>query len=133
MFSKNQKRQRLIAFIFVNMIEYPRTLKSYIYYSNKRRPPPSFHPDTSPVIGHTVVHSVDKTHVLAVTMELIWLLFLNILSFNFALTPRKSLMFTRLRRSCVSCPVIVLTSHCSKWLRMLLCSCLFPMIVHLRF
>ena len=30
-----------------------------------------------------VIHSFDKTHVLVVTMELIWLLLLNILSFNF--------------------------------------------------
>ena len=107
--SKNWKRQRLIAFIFVNTIQYPRTLKNSIYHSNKRIPPPFFHPDTNPAIGHALVHSVDKIHVLVVTVDLIWLLFLNILSFNFVPTPRKSLWFTRFRRSYVNRLVVVLT------------------------
>ena len=33
-----------------------------------------------------------KTHVLVVTVELIWLLLLNILSFNFVPTPNKFLL-----------------------------------------
>ena len=37
--SKSQKRQRFIAFILVNTIQHPRTLKSNIYHSNKRVPP----------------------------------------------------------------------------------------------
>ena len=36
-----------------------------------------FHSDTNPVFGHVLVHSVDKTDVLIVIVELIWLLFLN--------------------------------------------------------
>ena len=62
-----------------------------------------------------LVHSVDKTHILVVTMKLIWLLFLNILSFNFVPTPNKSLRFTRLRRSYVNHSVVVLTNHCQSY------------------
>ena len=50
-----------------------------------------FHTDTNPVFGHVLIHSFNKAHVLVVTMELIWLLLLNILSFNFVLTPNKFL------------------------------------------
>ena len=120
MSSKNQKRQRLITFIFVNTIQYPRTLKNNIYHSNKRRPPPFFHLDTNPVIGHALVHSVDKTHVLVVTVDLIWLLFLNILSSNFVATPRKFLRFTRFIRSNVNRPVVVLTNHYQSYTAFLL-------------
>ena len=96
------------------------------------------------MLGHVLVYSVDKTHVLLVTVELIWLLFLNIFSFNFVPTPNKFLRFTRFR-SYVNRTVVVLTNHyqnytaflldvcCSKWSRFLLffCSWLSPMIVHL--
>ena len=121
------------------------TLKIYIYHLNKQRPPPFFHPDTNPLIGHALVHSVDKTHVLVVTVELTWLLFLNILSFKFVPTPRKSLRFARLRRSYVNHPAVVLTNHCqsytaflldvrcSKWPRSFFCSYFFPIVVQLRF
>ena len=144
MSSKHQKRQSLIAFIFVNTIQYPCILRNNIYHSNKRGPTPFFHQDTNPLIGHALVHSVDKTHVLVVTVELIWLLFLKTLSFNFAPTPRKYLRFTRFRRSYVNHPAVVLTNHCqsytvflldvrcSKWPWSFFCSCFFPMIVHLR-
>ena len=146
MSSKNQKRQRLITFIFVNTIQYSRTLTINIYHSNKWGPPLFLHLDTNPVIGHALVHSVDKTHVLDVTVDLIWLLFLNILSFNFVATPRKSLRFTRFIRSYVNRPAVVLSNHCQSYTALLFClmcslqschipffcSCLFPMIVHLR-
>ena len=49
------------------------------------------------MLGHVLVHSVDKTHVLDVTVELIRLFFLNILSFNFVPTPNKSLRFRGFR------------------------------------
>ena len=39
-----------------------------------------------PVLAHVLIH-----YVLVVTVELIWLLFLNILSFNFVPAPNKSL------------------------------------------
>ena len=81
--SKGQKRQRLIIFILVKAIQYPRILKSNIYYSSKRVPLPFFHSDTNPVFSLVLIHSFDKTHVLVVTVELIWLLLLNIISFNF--------------------------------------------------
>ena len=140
MSSKNQKRQRLITFIFVNTIQYSRTLTINIYHSNKWGPPLFLHLDTSFVIGHALVHSVDKTHVLVVTVELTWLLFLNILSFKFVPTPRKSLRFTRFRRSYVNHPVVVLTNQrytillldvrCPKSPRSFFCS---PVIAQLRF
>ena len=56
--SKNQKRQRVIAFILVNTI--PHTLKSNTYHSNKRVPPPFSHSDTNPVFGHVLIHYFDK-------------------------------------------------------------------------
>ena len=144
MSSKNQKRQRFIAFIFVDTIQFPRTLKNNICHSNKRGPPPFSHLDTNPGIGHALVHSVDKNHVLVVTTGFILLLFLNILSFNFVATPRESLSFTRVIRSQVNRPAVVLTNYCQSYTSFLLdvscsnlpcsifCSCLFPMIVHLR-
>ena len=105
-----------------------------------------------------LAHSVNKTHILVVTGELIWLLFLNILSFNFAPQPNKPFRLTRFERSYVNRPAIVLTNHCqsytsflldvrcSKWSSFFLffsfffffffffffCSCLSPFIVRLR-
>ena len=69
-----------------------------------------FYSHTKTVFGRVLVHSVDKTHVLLVTVELIWLLFLNILSFNFVQTPNKSLMFRRFRRSYVNHLVVAPTT-----------------------
>ena len=51
-----------------------------------------FYSDTNPVFGHVLIHSFGKTHVLVVTAELIWLLRLNILSFNFFQTRNKFLL-----------------------------------------
>ena len=89
---KSQKTQRLIDFILVNTTQGPRALKSNIYYSNKRVPPPFFHWDTNPVFAHVLTHYFDKTHVLIGTVGLICLLLLNILSFNFAPAPNKFLL-----------------------------------------
>ena len=108
--SKSQKRQRLIAF---DTIQYPRILKNNIYHSEKLGPPPFFHLDTNPGVGHVPIHCVGKTHVLVVTVEFIWLLFLNILSFNFVPTPNKSLRLTRFRRNYVNRAAIVATNHTS--------------------
>ena len=88
-------------------------LESNIYHSNKRGPPPFFHLDINPVLGHVLIYSVDKTHVLVVTAELIWLLLLNILSFNFVPTLNKFLRLKRFRKSYVNCPHVVLTNHTS--------------------
>ena len=128
MSSKNLKRQRLITFIFVNMMHYPCTLKSNIYHSNNRGPPPIFHPDTNPVIRHALIHSVDRIHVLVVTVELILLLFLNMLSFNFVSTPRKSLRFIRFRRSYVNHPVVILTNHCQRYTVFFFAWCTLPKV-----
>ena len=100
--------------------------------------------DTNPALGHVLIHSVDKTLVLVVTVELIWLLLLNILSFNFAPIPNKFLSLKRFRKSYVNRPD-VLTDN-TRYTAFLLdvrcavqcghvpffCSCLFPMLVHLR-
>ena len=53
------------------------------HHPRKRRLPPFFHSDTNLVLGQFLVHSAGKTYVLGVTVELTWLLFLNILSFIF--------------------------------------------------
>ena len=124
-------------------MRYPRTLKNNIYHSNKSEPPLFLHLDTNPVTGYALVNSFDKTHVVDVTVDLIWLLFLNILSFNFVAAPRKSLRFTRFIRNYVNHPAVVLTNHCQSYTAFLLdvrypklpCSIflkLFSMVVHLR-
>ena len=126
------------------LTHYPCTLKNNIYHSNKRELAPFFHSDTNLALDQVLAHSVDKIHALVVTVELIWLLFLNIISFNFVPTPNKSLRFTRFKRSYVNRPAVVLTNHCqsytafllekrcSKWPRSFFCSCWSPMIVYLR-
>ena len=115
-----------------------------ITQTNKRGPPPFFHLDTNPVLGHVKIHSVDKDPYFGWWVELIWLFFLNILSFIFFPTPNKSLRLTRFRKSCVSRPDVVLTNRtsytvfcymCAALFRMvtfLFCSCFSPMLVHLR-
>ena len=51
-----------------------------------------FHLDTNRILDHVLAHSVDKIEVQVVIVELTWLLFLNILSFNFVRAPNKSLL-----------------------------------------
>ena len=80
----------------------------------------TIHLDSNPVIAHALVHSLNKTHVLDVTVNLTWLLFLNILSFNFATTLIKSLRLTRFIRSYVNRPAVVLTNHCQSYTAFLL-------------
>ena len=96
------------------------------------------------MIGQILIQSDDKTHILVVTVKLIWLLFLNILSFNFIPKPNKSLGFTRFRRSYLNRPAAVLikvTLHfqlmCAVpsdhvFFFVFFCSHLSPMIVHSR-
>ena len=60
------------------------------------------------MLDQLLVHSIDKTHVLVVAVELTWLLFLNMLSFNLVPTLNKSLRFTRFRKSYVYRPAVVL-------------------------
>ena len=134
---RSYKRQSLIVFIFANMRQYPHTLKNIIYYSDKWEPPTFFHLDTNPVLDHILVHSVNKTHALLVTVELVWLLLLNTVSFNLAPMPSKSFRFTRFRTSYINRTAVIqshtaflLDVQSSRWPRSF-CSCLFPMIVHL--
>ena len=95
-----------------------------------------------PMLGHVLVHSVDKTHVLVVTVELIcYCSWINTF-FNFVLIPNKSLRFARFRRSYVNRTAFIPTNHCqgytaflsdvrcSKWPYSFFCKCLSP--VHLR-
>ena len=110
---KSQTKQRLITFILVNTIQYPCTLKSSIYQSNKQWTPSFFHLHTNPVLGHVLIHSVDKIHVLVVTVELIWLLIFNTLSFIFVPTPNKFLRLKRFGKSYVKHPDVVLTYRTS--------------------
>ena len=108
----SQERYRLIAFIFVNMIQHPGILKNNINHLSKRGPPPFFHSDTNLVRGNVLVHSVEKkTRVLVVTGELIWLLILNILSFNYIQTTNKSQFQKIQKKLYVHLSVIVLTNH----------------------
>ena len=51
---------KTIVFIFVNTMQYPHTLKNNIYHPNKRRTLPFFYSNTNPLLGHIMVHSVDK-------------------------------------------------------------------------
>ena len=140
MSSKSSKRQRIIAFIFVNTIQYSAALNNSIYHSNKREPPPFFHSDTNtwPRSGPFCWQNP-----CSVAVELIWLLLL-IFFFNFVPTSNKSLKFTRFRRSYVNRTAVVLTNHCqsftaflldvgcSKWPLSFFCRCLSPVMVHLR-
>ena len=117
--SKSQKRQRIIAFGFVDTIQYPHTVKNNIYHSKKLGPPPFFHSDTNPQLGQVLVHSVDKTHILVVTVKLIWLLLMNIVSFNFFSIRNKSLRFTRFRGS-YNRIAVILTNNCQSYTAFLL-------------
>ena len=87
-------------------------LNNIKHYSRKWELPPFFHSDTNLVLGHVLVHSAKKTYFLGVTVELTWLLYLNILSFNFFPMSNKSLRFRRFRRSYVNCHIVDPTNHC---------------------
>ena len=66
----------------VNRMQYPCTLKSNIYYSNKQGTRPFFHLENNPALGHVLIYSVDKTHVLVVIVEFgccSWMHFLSTL------------------------------------------------------
>ena len=76
-------------------------------------PPPFFSFGYHSVLDHVLIHSVDKTHVLVVTVDVIWLLFLNILLFNFVPTPNKFLRLTTFRKSYVNRLDVVLINQTS--------------------
>ena len=84
---------------------------SNIELLNKRGSPPYFHSDNNLVFGNALVHPFEKNTVQDVTVELIWLLFLKILSFNFLQTLSKSLRFRKFRRSNVHHFVVVQTNY----------------------
>ena len=142
---KNQKRQRLIAFILVNTMKYPRTLKNNIQYSSKQVPPPFLHLNTNPVLCHVLIHSFEKTHVLVVTVGIDLVVALEYTFFQLYSNDKEiSIRLTRFRRSYVKRPAAVLTSHISYTAFLFdmrcavqsgyvpnFCSCLSSMIVYL--
>ena len=111
---------------------------------SKRGTPPFFHSGTNLVLGNALVHPFEKNPVLVVTAKLIWLFFLNMLSFNLIQTLNKSLRFRKFRRSNVHHSVVVQSNHCQVALLFLLdvrcpkfphsffCGCLPTKIVDLR-
>ena len=75
------------------MIQNPCILKNDIDHLSKWGPIPFFHLDTNLVLENVLVYPVEKTPVLVVIVELIWSLFLNILSFNIVQTQNNSPKF----------------------------------------
>ena len=124
---ENLRESRLIAFIFANTIQHPRILKNNMTIQAKGE---HYHFFVHiPSLYLTKFWSIlsTKNHVLVVTIEIIWLLFLNVLSF-------KSLRFRRFVVVPTTVKVILLFLRhvrCWKWPRSFFCSCLSPMIVHL--
>ena len=81
--------------IFVNMIFFAHSEEQHRSFK-KREALLFFHSYIKPVPGRILVHSVLETHVLVIIVELIWLLFLNILFLNFVQTLNKFLRFRRI-------------------------------------
>ena len=130
MFSKNY-RQRLIAFIFINTMQYPRTLRNN-NHSNKRETPPFFHSETNiwpcsgPICWQIPCSGCNRGTD--------WVAILEYIFFQ-----NKSLRLTRFRRSyvvltnhCQNYAAFLLHVYCLKWSRSCFGSCFSPMIVHLR-
>ena len=126
-------------------MQHPDILKNNINHLSKNGPPPFLHSDTNLVLRNVLVHSVERNHVLVVTGKLIWLLFLNILSFNYAQTTNKFLRFRKFRRSymytsllsfkptTMKCRLLfLLDAHCWKRPYSIFCCCLSVTIVHWR-
>ena len=111
---------------------------------SKRGTPPFFQSGINLVLGNALVHPFEKNPALVVTAKLIWLFFLNILSFNLIQTSNKSLRFRKFRRNNVHHSLVVQTDHCQVALLFLLdvrcpkfphsffCDCLPTKIVDLR-
>ena len=127
------------------MIQHSGILKNNIDHLSKRGPPTFFRSDTNLVLGKLLVLFVEKTHVLIVTVELIWLLFLNILFLNYVQTLNKSHRVTKFRRSYTYTSLFSFKSTTVKcgllffaWCALLkatifpFCYCLSVTIVHLR-
>ena len=120
-------------------------LKNSMNHLSKSGPPSFFHSDTNLVVGNVLVNSVEKSSCSqVVTDKLIWLLFLNILSFNYVQTTNKSLRFRKFRRSytytsllsfkpaTMICRLLfLLDAHCWKRRYSIFCCCLSVTIVHL--
>ena len=82
------------------MMQHQGILKNSMNHLSKRGPPSFFHSDTNLVVGNVLVHSGEKSSCSqVVTDKLIWLLFLNILSFNYVQTTNKSLRIRKFKRS----------------------------------
>ena len=94
------------------------------------------------MFGQVLVHSINKIHILVVTVEFIWLMLLNILSLNFVQTPIKSFRFKGFSRSYIkhlvvtptTVKVALLFAWCTlfKYAMFHFYSCLKPILVDLR-
>ena len=87
-----------ITFISVNALQHPIILGNNINHFSKWWALPFFHANTNLGLDHALVHSVNKNHALVLTVEWVWLLLLNALSFNFVQIPNKSLGYIIFRK-----------------------------------
>ena len=86
---QKDRRGRLIAFISVNTINTQTPWRTTSTIQTNWYHHYFFYLGTNLVFGYILIHSFDKTYVLVVTVELIWLLLWNIFSFNFVPTSNK--------------------------------------------
>ena len=111
--SRSKKRQKLIAFIFLNTIQYPRTLKNNIYHSkNKWVPPPFFSFGYQSCVWLCSDPFFWQNPCSGSKIEIGLIVVLEYTSFNFVPTPNKFLL-ARFGRSYVKRPAVILTSHTS--------------------
>ena len=95
------------------MIQYPHTLNNNTYHSSKREPSSFFHSDTNtwpqsgPFSWKHPCSGCNSGTDLDVVFEYIF--------FNLVPTSKRSLRFTRFRRSYVSRTDVVLTNHCQSY------------------
>ena len=111
---KSQKKQRLITFILVNIIQYPRTLKNNIYHSSKRVPPLFFHSDTNPVFGLVRSHSFRQNPCSGCNSGIDLVVAFEYTFFQLCHNAEQiSVRLAGFRRSYVKRPAVVLTSNTS--------------------
>ena len=121
MFLKSYKSQRLIAFIFVNTMQYPCTMKSNVYHSSKRGPSLFFHSDSNTWPCFGLFSWLNPCTGCNSRTDLV--LAFELYSFNFISKPNKSLRFTRFRRSYKKCPAVGLINQCQSYIAFLFDVC----------
>ena len=124
---KSQKRQKIVASIFVNTTQYLSILNNNIYYSNNRKPPPFFHSDTNtwprsgPFCWQNPCSGCNRGTGLVVVLEYIFFQ----LCFNTEQIPQVHKIQEKLCKShccCSNQPLsklhcFLLDVRCSKWSR----------------